>query len=87
MSKPVKQAGSQDAMVRRLRNHIAMLAPHQKERVTGKLLIEATNEIERLRDALEHIAEVGHCGSGVAPRIAKDTLSPNAQGSATEAGQ
>lgn len=70
-------ASSQDPLVRRLQNHIAMLAPHQKERMTGKLLIEATAEIQRLRDALGRIAEVGHCGSGVAPRIAKDTLSPN----------
>lgn len=35
-------------LVRRLRAHIAMMAPHQKERRTGKLLIEATEIIEIL---------------------------------------
>lgn len=88
MNAPTKQADPasvrQDQLVRRLQNHIAMLGPHQKERMTGKLLIEATAEIQRLRDALWRIAEVGHCGSGVAPRIAKDTLSPNSPASATE---
>ena len=69
----------QDQLVRRLQAHIAMMAPHQKERSGGQLLIEATAEIQRLRDALGRIAEVGHCGSGVAPRIAKDTLSPNSE--------
>ena len=40
------------SLVRRLRSHLAMLAPHQKERMTGKLLIEATEEIERLHAAI-----------------------------------
>jgi hypothetical protein len=67
-----------NGLVRRLQAHIAMMASHQKERRGGQLLIEATSEINRLRDALSRIAEVGHCGSGVAPRIAKDTLMENA---------
>lgn len=40
-------------LVRRLRSHIAMMAPHQKERRTGKLLIEATEIIEMLERVLE----------------------------------
>jgi hypothetical protein len=32
--------------------HIAMMAPHQKDREGGRLLIEASAEIGRLREAL-----------------------------------
>ncbi len=45
---------------------------------TERAIKTLASEVRRLRDALGRIAEVGHCGSGVAPRIAKDTLSPNA---------
>jgi hypothetical protein len=33
-------------------------------------------EISRLRAVLKRITEVGHIGSGVGPRIAKDALTP-----------
>jgi hypothetical protein len=46
-------------LVERLRNHIATMAPHQKERHTGKLLIEATEEIERLHAAIFHLSDPG----------------------------
>ena len=36
----------------RLVRHISMMAPHQKDREGGMLLIEATAEIRRLREAL-----------------------------------
>jgi hypothetical protein len=45
-------AVSSSDLVRRLRAHIAMMAPHQKERHAGKLLIEATTEIRKLQTAL-----------------------------------
>jgi len=37
----------------RIRNHQAMMAPHQKERTTGKLLIEAADRLEKLEAAWE----------------------------------
>lgn len=37
-----------NALLCRLRSHIAMMAPHHKERVGGRLLLEAAAEIERL---------------------------------------
>lgn len=62
------QAGSVQRLVRRLRSHISMLAPHQKERMTGKLLIEATDEIGRLHAAIvqtldenKHLADGDKC--------------------------
>lgn len=62
------QAGSVQRLVRRLRSHIAMLAPHQKERMTGNLLIEATDEIGRLHAAIvqtldenKHLADGDDC--------------------------
>ena len=38
------------ALLRRLRQHQAMMAPHQKDRKTGLLYVEATEEIARLVD-------------------------------------
>lgn len=35
-------------LLKRLRAHQAMMAPHQKERAQGKLLIEATEALARL---------------------------------------
>lgn len=40
------------ALLTRLYNHRAMMAPHQKERHTGKLLLESIAEIERLEGNL-----------------------------------
>lgn len=37
-----------NALLCRLRAHIAIMAPHQKERAAGRLLIEAADEITRL---------------------------------------
>ena len=34
----------------RLHNHLAMMQPHQRERMTGLLLFEATEEIDRLHE-------------------------------------
>lgn len=39
----------------RLKNHIAQMAPHQKKRETGKLLIEATNKIEALEETIKEL--------------------------------
>lgn len=36
------------ALLRRLQNHRAMMSPEQKERRAGKLLLDATAEIDRL---------------------------------------
>ena len=36
-------------LVSRLRSHIAMMAPHQRERVGGRLLVESFDEIRELR--------------------------------------
>lgn len=44
------------AVVRRLRGHIAQMAPHQRERRGGQLIIEATDELERLQNVLQRIA-------------------------------
>jgi hypothetical protein len=43
------------ALLRRLQNHRAAMAPHQKERHAGKLLLEATAEIQRLIEICEHV--------------------------------
>lgn len=39
-------------LLKRLNNHIMMMAPHQRDRVQGKLLIEARDEIKRLQELL-----------------------------------
>ena len=38
------------ALLRRLRQHEAMMAPHQKDRETGRLYVAAVAEIARLID-------------------------------------
>jgi hypothetical protein len=43
------------ALLRRLQNHRAAMAPHQKERHAGKLLLEATAEIDRLIGICTHV--------------------------------
>jgi FtsZ-binding cell division protein ZapB len=40
------------SLLTRLQNHIAWMAPHQKERAAGKLLIEARKEIASLKAGL-----------------------------------
>lgn len=44
-------------LLTRLHNHRAMMAPHQKDRHGGKLLLEAINEIERLLGWIEKTGE------------------------------
>ena len=39
--------------VRRLRAHIALMAPHQKDRVGGKLIVESCETIETLQEYIE----------------------------------
>jgi hypothetical protein len=36
--------------------HIAMMAPHQKDRHQGRLVIEARDEIRRLREGIDSVA-------------------------------
>lgn len=49
----------------RLVRHIAQMAPHQKYRTAGRLLIEAAEEIRRLRTAIdETIFENAHLADG-----------------------
>ena len=43
------------ALLRRLQGHRAAMAPHQKERLAGKLLLEATDEIDRLIGICTHV--------------------------------
>jgi len=38
-----------DELLAQLRAHLAQMAPHQKARKAGQLLVEAEKEIERLR--------------------------------------
>jgi hypothetical protein len=56
------------ALLTRLYNHRAMMAPHQKERHTGKMLLECIAEIERLSEAIRltleensHLADGDNC--------------------------
>ena len=52
-TEPTTQLPGEPAVVlKRLVRHIAMMAPHQKCREGGILLVEATAEIGRLREAL-----------------------------------
>lgn len=43
------------ALLRRLQSHVAMMAPHQRERRAGKLLLDSTAEIQRLIQICEHV--------------------------------
>ena len=52
-------------VLHRLHCHIAQMAPHQKERSGGKLLIEAVEEIERLNHEIElTLEENSHLADG-----------------------
>lgn len=49
MSIQQAEAANRDgSLLDRLQKHIAILAPHQLQRLTGQLLVAATKEIERL---------------------------------------
>lgn len=41
----------------RLHNHLAMMQPHQRQRLTGALLFEATEEIDRLHEWADGFAD------------------------------
>jgi hypothetical protein len=47
-----KSGAHRSALLTRLYNHRAMMAPHQRERRTGRLLDECILEIERLNEAI-----------------------------------
>jgi len=51
------------ALLRRLQSYVAIMAPHQRDRYGGKLLIEATREIQRYSElgALQ-LEEAKPCG-------------------------
>lgn len=42
-------------LLTRLRNHIAIMAPHQAERQAGKLLMESEKEIRRLVEVIKNL--------------------------------
>lgn len=50
-----------EIMIEKLRNHIAQMAPHQKERAGGKLVIEALAEIEKLHSGILRVAIECNC--------------------------
>ena len=50
-------------LLTRLQSHIAMMAPHQKTRHAGKLLIEARDEIAKLREPT--VRKCINCGKPV----------------------
>ena len=47
----------QNTVLRRLRAYISTMAPHQRERAAGRLLIEAAAEIERLLSVCESVKQ------------------------------
>jgi hypothetical protein len=74
-------AHSLHRLVQRLRSHISGMAPHQKERVAGKMLIEATDEIGRLHAAIvQTLNENNHLADGENCTLIrlKRAVSPNA---------
>lgn len=42
----------------RLNNHIAMMAPHQKDRLQGKLLIESRDALKELKEANDNLFRI-----------------------------
>jgi hypothetical protein len=55
------------ALLSNMQSHIAMMAPHQKERKGGRLLIAAAKQIEIMQDALRQIATQFPCDSPEEP--------------------
>lgn len=51
-------AGSEISLLTRLQNHLSMMAPHQRDRYAGKLLIEATHELAKLTAMLSRCLPV-----------------------------
>lgn len=65
------------ALLRQLENHIAMMAPHQKERRGGILLIEAKDEIKRLREVMDDVLTFfpdDHAAKVAALKVPNDKL-------------
>lgn len=48
---------SRQQLVLRLRNHLAMCAPHQMDRLGVKLLVEATDKIEEQQKMIKSLCE------------------------------
>lgn len=62
-------------LLTRLHLHIATMAPHQKSREAGKLLIDAAHRIERLEKGLQRIRDLHYSGNQHhSAWIARDTL-------------
>ena len=72
-------AGS--ALLRRLRQHEAMMGPHQKDRETGRLYVAATAEIARLIDLCTSVHDRllrGDADTVLLSRLAEGWQGPNA---------
>ena len=66
------------ALLRQLESHIAMMAPHQKERRGGALLIEAKDEIKRLREVMDDVLTFfpdDHAAKVAALKVLNDKVS------------
>lgn len=59
-------------LVTRLSSYIARMAPHQKEREGGKLLIEALEELKFIRDILDVVNKHQFRGLGICEVISED---------------
>ena len=73
-------AGS--ALLRRLRQHEAMMGPHQKDRETGRLYVAATAEIARLIDLCTSVHDRllrGDADTVLLSRLAEGWQGPNAE--------
>ena len=71
-------AGS--ALLRRLRQHEAMMGPHQKDRETGRLYVAATAEIARLIDLCTSVHDRllrGDADTVLLSRLAEGWQGPN----------
>lgn len=53
----ISEQSRKSTVLERLNNHIAGMAPHQKERRGGNLLIEAADEIAALRKQITDMEE------------------------------
>jgi len=51
-------------LIPRLRRQLAIMAPHQKERVTSKLLLECVAELQKASDYIQEAKTAAGCVSG-----------------------
>lgn len=49
------------ALLDQLRSHIAAMAPHQKERAAGKLILDAAARLQFLESGISHVAIECNC--------------------------